>query len=433
MSKFTSLFKNQLFKVSSYNSIGIMIRVVVGLVNSKLIAIYAGPAGMGLLGNLRNLLLLTESIGTLGFQNGIIKYLSEYQNNEKQLAKVLSSILFTLLGVILIVTGITLLFSNQIAGYVFGDCDTYQGVVIFMGLAMPWYILSAVLLAVINGFHQFRKVITVTIIGNVISLILLLILIVKYATVGAMISVVLAPAMLFWITLYFVGRLLEWRNYISFQFYDFSVIRQLAPYSLMFAVSAVLSPIVYLGIRNHLIDTLGANQAGYWEAMTRISTYTLMFVSTLAGIYYYPKMATFRTVRGTNVIIKSYYKWIIVGFGAVLFLVYILRSQIVHVLFTKDFVPVTELFAFQLIGDFCKAGSMILGYQFLAKKMTKQFVVTELISLSVMLLSSYLLINLHGVKGVVMAHAITYSVYWSILIFIFRKVLFYEKSNTPSV
>lgn len=433
MSRLTAIFKSQLFKVSSYNSIGIMIRVVVGLVNSKLIAIYAGPAGMGLLGNLRNLLKLAESIGSLGFQNGIVKYISDYQDDKKQLAKVLSSIFYTLIGVIFFLTLITLLLSSQIANSVFGDSDTYQDVVVFLGLAMPWYILSAILLAVINGFHQFRKVITVTIIGNVISLLLSLVLIVKYATIGAMISVILAPALLFWITLYFAGKLIQWRQYISFRLYDFSVIKKLAPYSLMFAISAILTPVVYLWIRNHLMEVLGSDQAGYWEAMTRISTYTLMFVSTLTGIYYYPKMATFRTIRGTNLLIKSYYKWIVLGFGVVLFLVYLLRFPIVHVLFTKDFVPVTELFAFQLIGDFCKAGSMILGYQFLAKRMTKQFVITELISLSIMFISSFILVDLHGVKGVVMAHAITYSVYWSILIFIFRKVLFYEKSPPPSV
>jgi PST family polysaccharide transporter len=41
----------------------------------------------------------------------------------------------------------------------------------------------------------------------------------------------------------------------------------------------------------------------------------------------------------------------------------------------------------QLVGDVLKVASLILGYQFFAKKLTVAFIVTELLSLSITLTS----------------------------------------------
>ncbi|MFD0779180.1 hypothetical protein ACFQZF_12530 [Flavobacterium myungsuense] len=93
-------------------------------------------------------------------------------------------------------------------------------------------------------------------------------------------------------------------------------------------------------------------------------------------------------------------------------------------LFTDAFLPVTALFFWQLMGDTLKAASLILGYQFFAKKLTVAFIIAELISLSVMFVSSNYLIGLFQIEGIVMAHTITYFIYLTVLVLYFRKTLF---------
>jgi hypothetical protein len=56
-------------------------------------------------------------------------------------------------------------------------------------------------------------------------------------------------------------------------------------------VSSVLGPLVFLAIRNSVIQNLGIGQAGFWETMTRISSYYLMFVSTILTVYFLPKLS----------------------------------------------------------------------------------------------------------------------------------------------
>ena len=54
------------------------------------------------------------------------------------------------------------------------------------------------------------------------------------------------------------------------------------------------------------------------------------------------------------------------------FKIFFLKSFIVTIIFTKEFKPVEALFLWQLLGDFVKVLSLVIAYQFLAKKMSPE-------------------------------------------------------------
>jgi PST family polysaccharide transporter len=192
----------------------------------------------------------------------------------------------------------------------------------------------------------------------------------------------------------------------------------------MTLVAAVLGPMVYLLIRNSIIQNLGYDKAGYWEAMLRISSYYLLFLSTILTVYFLPKLTKSGDNQETKKIIWSYFKGIFPLFLLGLIVLYFLKDWIIPIILTKSFQPVSGLFFWQLTGDAFKALSLILGYQFFAKKMTKAFLITELFSLTVLWVSSTYFISVFGVEGVVIAHATTYIVYFMTLLFYFRKTVF---------
>jgi PST family polysaccharide transporter len=192
----------------------------------------------------------------------------------------------------------------------------------------------------------------------------------------------------------------------------------------MALISSVCGPMIFLSIRNNIIERLGIEQAGFWEAMTRISTYYFLFISTVLTIYFLPKLAFATSKKAIQNVFWSYYKGILPFFILGLILIYLLRFFIIQLLFTKAFLPVTSLFFWQLIGDTFKAASLILGYQFFAKKLLLAFVVTEIASLLAMLFLSRYLIGIYQIEGVVIAHALTYFIYFIVLVLYFRKNLF---------
>jgi PST family polysaccharide transporter len=397
-----------------------MVKIAIGFITSKIIAVFVGPNGMALIGNLRNFLTSVEGVATLGFQNGIIKYVAEKENDEKELHHFLSSVLFCLLAVTVLLSILIYCFSGFLNIEIFGIKNNYQSVFKAFGIGLPWYIASLFLMSVLSGLGKFKKVIYINIFGNIVGFLASAILIYYFRTYGALLAVVLSPSLLFLVTVFFIGRQINF-SLLSLTFFRFSNLKPLSEYSLMALVSLVIGPLVFLAIRKNVIVQLGLEQAGFWEAMNRISSYYLLFLTSVITIYFFPKLSKAANKKETREIFHNYYKWIVPVFLVALIVLYFLRDFVIHLLFTKTFLPVSGLFFWQLLGDFFKACSLILGYQFFAKKLTAAFIITELFSLSVMWISSKCLVPVFNIEGIVMAHALTYLIYLIVLCMYFRK------------
>jgi O-antigen/teichoic acid export membrane protein len=97
-----------------------MLKIGIGLITSKVLAIFIGPSGMALIGNLRNFLTSLENITTLGFQNGIVKFIVDHKDNNQELKKIVSTVFLTLLCVALFLSGILFFFASYWSVFVFG-------------------------------------------------------------------------------------------------------------------------------------------------------------------------------------------------------------------------------------------------------------------------------------------------------------------------
>lgn len=422
------ILQSQLFKISSLNSVSVLIKIGIGLITSKVIAIFVGPAGMALVGNMRNFMTSIESIATLGLNGGIIKTVAENKDDSEKLSKILSTVFIAFLAIAILLSIVLLFFADYFNHKIFGQNYQYSFVFKVLAVAIPFYTLSIFLLSVINGLGKFKNVIYINIVGNIIGLLVSVLLITNFQILGALLAIVITPSLLFLVTSYFINKEIPILNILRKNNFDFAVIKDLSSYSLMALFSGIFGSLVYLAIRKNVITTVGIQEAGYWESITRISGYYLMFATTLISVYYLPKLSTSKKNEETRAIFLSYFKNILPVFILGVTVIYFLRFFIIKILFTKEFIPVENLFFWQLAGDVFKVASFILGYQFIAKKMTKIFIMTEVFSLSLMFASSYYLTFLFGVEGVVMAHTITYFVYFIVLVFYFRKTIFFKRN-----
>lgn len=412
-----------LYKAVSLNSISVLVKVIAGFIISKFIAIFVGPTGLALVGNLRNFMSSIEAIGTLGFENGVVKYVSEHKDEDERLKKTLSTVFITVAISCGLLSLLLFLFSEKINHSLFGDYH-YAYVFKVIAIAMPLYIGNLFIIATINGLGKFKKVIYINIIGSIIGLLISVFLLWKFNTEGALLGLIATPTLLFFVSFFFVNQEIEILRSIRLKSYHFSTLKDLSSFSLMALASSVIGPMVFVAIRNNIITTVGIEQAGYWEAMTRISTYYLLFISTMITVYFLPKMSAAKDNQETKKIFFEYYKGIMPIFILGLIIIYLLRQFIIHILFTKEFLHVSNLFFWQLIGDSLKATTLILGFQFYAKKLTFAFIIFELFSLTVLYFSTIFLVSIYKIEGVVMAHAFTYLIYLISLSLYFRKSLF---------
>lgn len=398
--------------------------MVTGIITSKILAIYVGPSGLALVGNFRNFLSTIDTVTSLGFQNGIVKYVSENNTNQLYLKKIIST-LFTTLIVISIFCGFGLFFFADYWNLIiFGSQHQFSIIFKILAFVLPLYIGSGYLICIINGFNFYKKVIYINILGSLFGLVLTLYFVYTYSLIGAMLSILLTPAILFFAGIFLSNKQLNLQKNISFLKYDIEILKNFSHYFLMVIISGILGQVVLIAIRNNIITSIGIKEAGFWEAITRVSSNYMLFLNTLLSVYFFPKLVIATNTLESKLVIWKFYKTIIPVFVLSLIVLFFLRDYVIQILFTKEFEPVSKLFLWQMIGDLFKAISWILGLQFFAKKMTLAFILTDIVSLLVLYFSSFYFLKFFNIEGVVMAQAFSYFIYLLILTIIFRKVLF---------
>lgn len=415
--------KSKFIKLLSLNSLSVFVKIISGLITSKLLAVFVGPSGMGLVGNFRVFFGALEGISTLGFQNGVVKYTAENENDSFYLKKMVFTVSFTLILVSIIIGIVLFCFASYWNTVVFGSSVRYEFVFKVVALSLPWYALSLIWVAIANGLGFYKRVLGVAIAGNSASVLLAVYLIYQFKTTGAVLLVALVPAVWFLVTMLLMPKVAQIGALFSMRYFDFTILKSLSSYSIMALFAAVASPFVYLIIRKEIVLSLGLEQAGYWETMGRIASYYMLFVTSIVSIYYFPKLAQAKSTTDSKLIFGNFYQTILPLFIVMVVLIFLCRDFIIQFLFAPNFKPVADLFFLQLLGDIFKVAALILGYQFFAKKHTIAFLVSEFLSLLFLYWSSHFLMNIYGLKGVVMAHALDNALYFVVLLVYFRKVL----------
>lgn len=411
-----------LFKITSLNSVHILLKLVFGFITSKALAIFVGANGMAYVGNFRAFLNVVENFSLLGIQNAIVKYVAEYQHDKPKLKSVLATFGLLLLTSSIVISLVLIFGANYLSKQIFHHSEIYSFVFYVLAIVFPLYVFSTFCISVVNGFQEYKKVIYIQIISSSIALLFSVFLIYYYNTFGALISLVLAPVFVFFVSLFYLRNVISFSDVFSFQSFDFLVVKNLSEYVLMALVSGVIGSFVLLEIRTDVIEITGLKNAGIYEGLQRISSYYLLFISSIMAIYFYPKLA--ETNSNTKAIILNYLKTIIPVFAIGLGLIYALRKFIIQMLFSTEFETMESLFLWQLVGDLLKAVSLIFGTILIATKQTKAFIITEIISLFIMYYSTNWMLHAIGIDGIVIAHTFTYFMYLLVLVIYFVRNCF---------
>ncbi|GGD26786.1 O-antigen translocase [Hyunsoonleella pacifica] len=418
-----------LVKAGPLKTAAVFTRIIAGLLTSKAIAVIIGAEGLALVGNLRNFVASAQTFATLGFYKGVVKYVNDFKEDLVQLSKTLSTVYYVGFVTTILVSFFCYFQAETINDLIFPTYNNYEYIIKIFAIVLPFYALNMFSFSIMNGFSKYKILIIINIIGQILSLCVALLLIYQNKLDGALISVAISESLIFLITLVGIINRKSLLPLISVERISFTYFKKLSSYSGMALFSAIILPLVILAIRSHIIDTIGYKDAGFWEAMLRISKYYLMMVSSLLGLYIIPRFSEINDIREFKKEVFSLYKTIIPYFAGGLLLIYLLRPFIITLVFTEEFQPVEGLFLWQLLGDFVKVLSMIIAYQFLAKKMFWHYIITEAFLVIILYTTSIYFIKIYGVKGATIAHFVSYLMYYGVILLIFGSSLFGVESD----
>lgn len=314
--------------------------------------------------------------------------------------------------------------AEAISRFLFANSYQYIYVIELIGVLLPLYSLNMFTFSIINGFSKFKILLIINIIGQIFGLFVTAVLIWQDNIDGALIAIVITPAMLFLITLVAILWRRSLMGLINYSSISLRAFNKIAPQTAVAILTSISIPFALILIRNHIITEVGLKEAGYWQAMNRISDYYLMFVNSLMVLYVFPRLNAIKDSSAFREEIYKFFRSVMPYFAGVLLLIYMLRVPLIHLLLTDEFETTATLFSWQLIGDFIKVMAMVIALQFLAKRMFIHFIILQVFLFFMLYLSSVYFINVFGIQGAVIAHCVSYTVYFVIILLLFASSLF---------
>lgn len=408
-----------LVKTSFYTSISTAINFISGFIIIKVVAVKIGPEGIAFVGQFQNTTAILTMLATAAISSGVIKYLAENRNDLDKSRRIINTSFLIVFFSSLIISVFVISTSTLLSRAAFKTSEFWLVYFLF-GLFIMIISFNVMFLAILNGLKEIKKFTIVNICSSLIGVSFTVLFAYLFGIVGVLISGTAAAIVIFIINVYFLKTLnLKWSP--DFKSWDKNVAKMLGAFSLMAIISGFLTPAMQVLVRDRIMVQFSIADAGYWQAVTKISDYYLGFITSVLVVYYMPRLSEIQNKIELRKEIVNGYKIILPVVGLIAFTIWLSKSIIIHLLFTPEFLPMKPLFTYQLLGDFFKIGSWLLAYLMIAKAMTKVYIITEILFAVSYIVLSYYFMNHSGIIGATYSFCINYGLYWIVMYGVMRK------------
>lgn len=418
LGKFFSKDK-EFVRVASFSILSSLLKLGITIIIGKVIASSTGLVGFVYFGQANNVLAIVYAFLSLGLTNAIIKYTSIYAAEKDHLNEYLGTSVYLVLASNLVLGLPILLFSRTISEFVFASSDYYWFFMMLLVL-MPFYSIGQIFISYLNGKKDFNKILKLNLAISLFTGLISIALVWLFGVFGVFFS--LAFNLIFYFLIPFVWANSSLNEHSFKPHLSRGKVKVLFSFSLMFIAGASVLPISQFFQRSFLLNHLSELDAGLWESLNRISMLISLLVSSVLSMYLLPKLANLNTRFEISPLIKriAFYIASASFFGFSIF--WLIRDEIVLVLYTKEFLRISDVLHIQFVGDFFRLGSLVFAYLLIAKEKIVYYLSGEIgIGVLLVLLTKLLVIPL-GFEGAIYSYSICYFIYFLYLLIVYKRV-----------
>ncbi len=411
-----------LLKTSFYTALSTAVTYISGFVVTKVVAVKIGPAGMAYVGQFQNTTAIFALLGIAAINSGVIKYLAQYRDDKEKQQQVITTAISIIVCSSILISLFVVVFSQQLSQNIF-HTEGLTLIFLLYGLFLTLISLNTLSIAILNGLKEIRKLTIINISASLVNLAFTVGFATTWGLKGVLLASSFAAIVVFGINITVLKKVGNINFKPSFKKWNKEIVMMLFAFSLMNIVSGIMTPAAQFSVRTYIIQNFSDQDAGYWQAVTRISDYYLGFITAVLSVYYLPRLSELKLKHELNKEIFQGYKLILPFAGILALVIWFSRELIIAILFTPNFLPMLPLFKYQLIGDFLKIGSWLLAYLMVSKAMIKTFIITEIIFSCSFVALSYWLMGQYGIIGATYSFAINYGLYWITMWILMKKYI----------
>lgn len=404
--------------------------ILINVVKGKLVAMFLGPAGMGVVSLLTSSTNVVQQFSCLGLNLAIVKEIAGADSKEKQktvIAVVRCLLLLTaLLGALL-----TLVLSPWLSTWSFGD-RTYTMHFIFLGIMVFFMTLSNGEASILQGAHTIKRLAYSSLVGSSVGLLVGVPLYYFYGQDGivpAMIALSLATFAFYRYHSYKeFGRLrlsVSWNDHSP-------LIKAMITFGFISMISALLGTFANYGVNAYVRFQGALHDVGLFQAANSITNQYVGLVFTAMSVDYFPRLSA---VSGDNrkvcEAVNMQAEIVLLVVAPIVMLMILVAPLIIKILLTGEFLSLGPVIRVMAIGIFLKAISFPMGYISFAKGDKKTFFWMEGVWGNVLTLSlNILFYYFWGLIGLGISMVCIYSIIMGVYFVVTNKLYEYNVDKT---
>lgn len=406
-----------------------LVDILNGIIRAKVIAVLLGPAGIGLMGMFGNLMQTASTLAALGIGNSGSRQIAEANANgsDHAVLRTRKALLSATICLALIGAGTFWLGRYWIADTAFGG-SIPASTVGWLALGLALSVAGGSQIAYLGGMRQVGDIARLRIFSALGATAIAIPLVTVLGQQAILPVVLIAPAVSFILGHYFVRRQL--RGSKTLQSHGlalhelFSEWKSLIGLGLAFMLSTLVIKGAEFVLRVLVLEDLGTDAVGWFQASWAIGMMYLNFVLAAMGVDYYPRLvgAIKEPSNARQMINEQTEVALLFGGGFVLGMLS-LAPLAITILYSNDFAPAAKILRYQLIGDVLKLVSWPLGIALLALGRGRTYILTQTCAAATLVGVTYLLLPIAGIEATGIAFVAMYVVVLPINLFVVARDL----------
>jgi O-antigen/teichoic acid export membrane protein len=403
------------------------INIIISIIRSKFIAVLIGPIGIGISGMLTATISIISGLTSFGLGTSAIRDISKAHETGNSIrfaiiTKVLKQLVWVtgLLGFL-----VALILSPTLSYMAFGNFD-YTIAFVILSITLLINQLNVGQLAVLQGSRRLSHLAKANVIGSIIGLFTTLPLYYIWGLDGIVPALLFSSIVALFISAYY-------SNKVEIEKIRVSKIRSFSEGKLMLKMGFMISMsgFITLGfsylVRLYITHVGGLSELGFYNAGFAIITTYVGLVFTAMGTDYYPRLAAVSdSIEKTNQTVNNQAEIALIILGPIILGFILFIKWIITVLYSHEFLNVSEMVIWAAVGMFFKAMSWSIGYLFLARSGSKLFFWNELITNIYLTLINILFYWIWGLTGLGISFAIIYCIHFLQVYFVAKVKYKYE-------
>lgn len=399
-----------------------VVGILCSVIKAKLIAVWLGAEGVGIIGLYNTTLEMITSVTGLGLRQSTVRDVSRAvsEKDKHKLSEVIIVVrrwswFVGLFGAVTVLS-----FSTLLSRWTFGN-EQYIWGFVWLSCALLFNALSSGEQAVLQGFGRMKVLAKSSVWGAVVALVLSLPMYYFWRIEGIVPSLILTA-----LTSLFFTWIYSRRTPVQKTELPVSEIwhkgKPMARLGIYMTISGFITTLLNYFFIAWLNNRSGTADVGYYTAGFTLVTRYVGLVFTAMGTEYYPRLAAVgddRKLVGEQVSRQAEASLLILLPIVCLFLV--CQSWIIRILYTSDFLQIEGYTSWAILGVLFKAVSWAMGFVLLAKGAGKLFMITEFLSDTMSFALNIRAYMVWGLEGIGIAYLINFFLYGTGMWFLCRR------------